>query len=67
MPLSFTLTEMTTKMTNLKGVCKTLLMTLFCRAQETQRPDAVIHDEAAVRFVQQIEHDFSKLEDGKIQ
>jgi O-methyltransferase involved in polyketide biosynthesis len=67
MPLSFTFTEMTIKTTNLTGVCETLLMTLFCRAQETQRPDGIIRDEAAVRLVSQIEHDFSKFEDWKIQ
>ena len=54
-------------MTQLTGVCETLLMTLYCRAQETQRPDAIIRDEQAVKLVQQISHDFSKFEDWKIQ
>jgi O-methyltransferase involved in polyketide biosynthesis len=67
MPLSFIFTQMMIKATNLTGVCETLLMTLFCRAQETQRPEAIIRDEAAVRLVHQIEHDFSKFEDWKIQ
>jgi O-methyltransferase involved in polyketide biosynthesis len=54
-------------MTQLTGVCETLLMTLYCRAQETQRPDAIIRDEQAVKLVPKISHDFSKFEDWKIQ
>lgn len=46
---------------NLEGVSKTLLMTLLVRARESQRPDAMIHDEAAIRMVDNLEADFSHL------
>jgi O-methyltransferase involved in polyketide biosynthesis len=38
----------------LNGVPETLLMTLYHRALETQRPDAIIHDRPAVEIVKQI-------------
>ncbi|MEN6409781.1 MAG: class I SAM-dependent methyltransferase, partial [Anaerolineaceae bacterium] len=46
---------------SLKGVSKTMLITLYVRARETQRPDAMIKDEQAVAMVNQIDADFSPL------
>lgn len=45
----------------LEGVSETLLMTLYVRARETQRPDAMISDQRAVAMVNQIDADFSRL------
>jgi O-methyltransferase involved in polyketide biosynthesis len=45
---------------NLKGVSETLLITLNCRAVESQRPDALIKDDKAVAIVQQMDCDFSR-------
>lgn len=46
---------------SLKGVSETLLMTLYARARESQRPDAMLKDEQAVAMVSRIECDFSHL------
>ena len=46
---------------SLEGVSETLLMTLYVRARETQRPDAMIRDEKAVEMVNRIETDFSRF------
>jgi O-methyltransferase involved in polyketide biosynthesis len=46
---------------SLKGVSKTLLITLYVRARESQRPDAMIRDEQAVAMVNKIDADFSPL------
>ncbi|MCL4529704.1 MAG: class I SAM-dependent methyltransferase [Chloroflexi bacterium] len=46
---------------SLSGVPETLLMTLYVRARESQRPDAMIKDDQAVAMVNQIECDFSRL------
>lgn len=46
---------------NLGGVSETLLMTLYVRARESQRPDAMIKDEQAVKMVNQLACDFSRL------
>jgi O-methyltransferase involved in polyketide biosynthesis len=51
----------------LSGVPETLLMTLYQRALETQRPDGIIRDRPAVALVQQIDHDFTKFDDWKVQ
>ena len=45
---------------SLEGVSETLLMTLYVRARETQRPDAMIRDENAVEMVSRIDYDFSR-------
>ena len=45
----------------LEGVSETLLMTLFVRARESLRPDAMIKDEQAVVMVNQLACDFSRL------
>jgi methyltransferase (TIGR00027 family) len=46
----------TTK-TNLSGVSETLLLTLYLRAMESRRPDALIKDEKAVALVKKISDD----------
>jgi O-methyltransferase involved in polyketide biosynthesis len=46
---------------SLEGVSETLLMTLYVRARESQRPDAMIHDDKAVEMVSRIAGDFSRL------
>jgi O-methyltransferase involved in polyketide biosynthesis len=50
---------------NLSGVSETLLVTLYLRAMESQRPDAIIKDEKAVALVKQISdegrYDFSRI------
>ena len=48
-------------MPKLTGVAETLLITLYARAIESQRPDALIKDDKAVAMVEQIECDFSRL------
>jgi len=45
----------------LDGVSETLLMTLYVRARESQRPGGMIKDERAVAMVNQIACDFSRL------
>ena len=44
---------------DLSGVAETLLMTLYIRAMESQRPDALIKDEKAVALVTQMSSDAS--------
>jgi O-methyltransferase involved in polyketide biosynthesis len=46
---------------SLEGVSETLLMTLYARACESQRPDAMIKDDLAVAMVNQIACDFPRL------
>jgi O-methyltransferase involved in polyketide biosynthesis len=46
---------------SLVGVSETLLIPLYIRACESQRPDGLIKDEQAVAMVGQIEYDFSHL------
>ena len=46
---------------NLNGVSETLLITLYARAVESQRPDALIKDDKALAMVQQIDCDFSRF------
>jgi len=43
---------------DLSGVSQTLLVTLYLRAMESQRPDALIKDEKAVELVARMSHDF---------
>jgi methyltransferase (TIGR00027 family) len=42
---------------NLSGVAKTLLITLYIRAIESQRPDALIKDERAEALVRQLDQE----------
>lgn len=46
---------------NLNEVAETLLIPLYLRAKETQRPDAMLKDEKAVLMVEQISYDFSRI------
>ena len=46
---------------SLEGVSETLLIPLYIRACESQRPDSLIKDDLAVAMVSQIEYDFSHL------
>jgi O-methyltransferase involved in polyketide biosynthesis len=45
----------------LTGVPETLLITLHARAEESKRPDALLHDERAVAMADQMDYDFSRL------
>ncbi len=45
----------------LSGVPETLLVTLYLRAMETQRSDALIKDEKAVELVARLSHDFARV------
>jgi len=46
---------------SLEGVSETLLIPLYARARETQRPDGFIRDEHAVELVSRIDYDFSRI------
>ena len=46
---------------NLSGVPETMLITLYLRAMETQRPDALIKDEKAVELVKRLGYDFDRV------
>ena len=47
---------------SLDGVPQTLLMTLFARARETQRPEGSFKDEKAVEIVNRLDCDFSRFQ-----
>jgi len=51
---------------NLSGVAETLLMTLYIRAMESQRPDALIKDEKAVALVTNMSYDFDRIRQVKM-
>ena len=48
----------------LSGVPETMLITLWAKATETSRPDAILRDQKAVEIMQQIDYDFSKFKGG---
>jgi O-methyltransferase involved in polyketide biosynthesis len=50
----------------LSGVAETLLMTLYIRAMESQRPDALIKDEKAVALVTNRSYDFDRIRQVKM-
>jgi O-methyltransferase involved in polyketide biosynthesis len=50
-----------TKSQILSGVSETLLIPLYIRAMETQRPDALMKDEKAVALVTQMSYDFDRI------
>ncbi len=52
-----------TNLSNLRlgDVAETLLIPLYNRAQETERPDALVRDEQAVALVKQLNYDFRKI------
>jgi O-methyltransferase involved in polyketide biosynthesis len=47
---------------SLEGVSETLLITLYVRARESQRPDGMIQDDQAVAMVDHIDCEFSRLQ-----
>ncbi|NJO07613.1 MAG: class I SAM-dependent methyltransferase [Chloroflexaceae bacterium] len=49
---------------SLRDVPETLLLPLYNRAVESQRPDAIIRDEQAVELVQRLDYDFSRFGRG---
>jgi O-methyltransferase involved in polyketide biosynthesis len=46
---------------DLSGVAETLLLTVYIRAMESQRPDALLKDENAVALVKEWEQDFLRV------
>ncbi|MDH4138732.1 MAG: class I SAM-dependent methyltransferase, partial [Anaerolineae bacterium] len=52
---------------NLSGVAETLLITLYIRAIESQRSDALIKDERAEALVRQMDQDFLQSKLAKIE
>jgi methyltransferase (TIGR00027 family) len=46
---------------DLSGVSETLLVTLYLRAMESQRPDALIKDERAMELVTRMSYDFDRV------
>jgi O-methyltransferase involved in polyketide biosynthesis len=46
---------------DLSSVAETLLITLYLRAMESQRPDALIKDDKVVALVTQMSYDFDRL------
>jgi len=46
---------------DLSGVAETLLIPLYNRAMESQRPDAIMKDEKAVALVRQMNYDFNQI------
>lgn len=48
----------------LKGIAETLMITLYARAIETQRPDPILNDRKAVEIAESLDYDFSKYEKG---
>jgi O-methyltransferase involved in polyketide biosynthesis len=50
-----------TKFQTLNGVAETLLIPLYNRAMESQRPDALMKDDKAVALVTQMSYDFDQV------
>jgi O-methyltransferase involved in polyketide biosynthesis len=50
----------------LSDVSETLLMTLYIRAMESQRPDALIKDEKAMALVTNMSYDFDRIRQVKM-
>ena len=55
-----------TTVETLDNVAETLLIPLYIRAIESQRPDALIKDEKAVALVWQMDYDFSRIKQAGI-
>jgi O-methyltransferase involved in polyketide biosynthesis len=51
---------------NLSGVAETMLIPLYIRAIESQRPDALLKDEKAVALVTQMDSAFSRIKQIKM-
>ncbi|MBN2837033.1 MAG: class I SAM-dependent methyltransferase [Candidatus Delongbacteria bacterium] len=54
---------MNTTKINLSGVQETLLLPLWGRAFETKKEHPLLVDKEAVRIIDQIDYDFSKIEE----
>ncbi len=52
---------MTEQKIHLSDVSETLLVTLYLRAMESQRPDALIKDDKAVTLVKRLSYDFKRI------
>lgn len=50
----------------MSGLSSTLLITLWAKAVELGRADALLHDEQAQRMMQMIDYDFKKFESAKL-
>lgn len=48
----------------IKGVSETLMITLYARAIETQRPHGILKDPKAVELIEKLDYDFSKYDRG---
>ena len=46
---------------DLSGVPETMLITLYLRAMESQRQDALLHDQKAVELVARTSYDFGRV------
>lgn len=46
---------------DLSGVPETLLIALWCRAVESQRPDALVQDERAAELMNRLDYNFSRI------
>ncbi len=55
-----------TAVQDLKDVAETLYITLYVRAQEAQRPDALIKDEKAAALVDRLKYDFSQIKEIRL-
>jgi O-methyltransferase involved in polyketide biosynthesis len=55
------LTISESELQTLSGVAETLLIPLYLRAMESQRPDALLKDEKAVALVTQSGYDFDRI------
>lgn len=44
---------------SINGIPETMLQTMYARAKESQKPNAVIHDSKAVEIVEKLDYDFS--------
>jgi O-methyltransferase involved in polyketide biosynthesis len=51
----------------IRNIPEELFKSVYFRAEETKRPDAIIKDELAVRLIEKIASNFSKLDDWTIQ
>ena len=49
----------------LTEVPETMLITLWAKAMETSRRDALLRDEKAVEILRQIDYDFTKFKNAK--
>jgi O-methyltransferase involved in polyketide biosynthesis len=50
----------------ISGISETLLIPLWARVQETDRPDAIIRDKRAKAIVSQLDYDFTEFEKARL-